>query len=39
MGLRRRRDAFEEEERLVRGGGEMPLRRRKDRFEEEERCL
>ena len=39
MGLRRRRDAFEEEERWVLRRGEMPLRRRKDGFEEEERCL
>ena len=39
MGLRRRRDAFEEEERWVWGGGKMGLRRRKDEVEEEERWV
>ena len=39
MGLRRRKDGFEEEERWVWGGGKMGLRRKKDGFEEEEICL
>ena len=40
MGLRRRKDGFEEEEeRWVWGGGKMGLRRKKDGFEEEERWV
>ena len=41
MGLRRRKDGFEEEERWVWGGGrKMGLgRRKKDGFKEEERWV
>ena len=33
MGLRRKKDGFEEEKRWVRGGEKMGLRRKKDGFE------